>query len=121
MAGSSAKKPKLRQRIVHCFPYPLSKKRRSGTAEWMLQGVVYFLYCEAASAVKIGFTTQNVRLRMGAIQCGNPYPVVLLALLNGTTATEEELHLKFQDLWMRGEWYRYEGALADYIDGLDVG
>jgi hypothetical protein len=36
----------------------------------------------------------------------------------GDAATEGTLHQRFAKLRVRGEWFRYEGALKEYVERL---
>lgn len=64
--------------------------------------------------VKIGITT-NLDLRMSGLQ--TPEPVTLYALLPGWAREEQELHARFAEYRMQGEWFLRKGALAEWIDG----
>lgn len=77
---------------------------------------VYFMRC--GEFVKIGFSSEAV-VRIQAIEACTPYPVEVLALLALTRKKackyENELHMRFSDLRHRGEWFRYTGALREFI------
>lgn len=78
-------------------------------------GRVYFLLCDGFC--KIGFAT-CVSIRHAAIQASNPNEVIVAGHVYGTLQDERALHKRFADLRGRGEWFRYEGALRDYVEGL---
>lgn len=81
-----------------------------------LVGTVYFVGFD--DYVKIGFTTMPVEKRVERLQTGSPKPLRVLATQLGCTVRERGLHTRFADLRLHGEWFRNEGPLADYIDGL---
>jgi hypothetical protein len=65
--------------------------------------------------VKIGISA-NVDERMVTLQ--TPEPVQLYALLDGWLREEMELHKRFAEYRLQGEWFRKEGALADWVATL---
>jgi hypothetical protein len=76
------------------------------------RGRVYFV--RAGNAVKIGFS-RNVERRLVDLQISFPSRIELLLALRGSVVTERQLHHKFRSLRLNGEWFKFEGALADYI------
>jgi hypothetical protein len=76
---------------------------------------VYFMLC--GNRVKIGVATK-VNGRLSAIQTHNPDKIELLTCLPGDEALESKLHSRFAKLHIRGEWFRYEGALKKYVQSL---
>jgi hypothetical protein len=70
----------------------------------------YFVRC--GGFVKIGIAW-NVRHRLCGLQVGNPEPLELLGELTGDH--EIELHGLFREYRHRGEWFRLEGTLAEYL------
>lgn len=64
--------------------------------------------------VKIGMTT-NVDLRMTNLQ--TPEPVKLFALIDGWRREELELHKRFAEYRLQGEWFLKKDALAEWING----
>lgn len=67
--------------------------------------------------VKIGFTTRSVASRVAGLQTGCPHLIEVLELIPGTRATEAHLHMRFNDYRAAGEWFRNEGAVAEWIEG----
>lgn len=74
------------------------------------RSVVY--YARTGDLVKIGYTT-NLTHRMSAIG-----PDELLVTEPGGPKREHERHQQFIELWARGEWFRYEGALRTHVAEL---
>jgi hypothetical protein len=74
-----------------------------------LQTYVYFI--SDGTAIKIG-KSDNPNKRMNSLQIGNPRELSLL----GTTPliTEEEVHILFKDLKIRGEWFENHQLILDY-------
>lgn len=63
--------------------------------------------------VKIGITT-DLNMRLSALQ--TPEPVKEYALLNGWLREERALHDRFAQYRLKGEWFRKEGDLAEWIE-----
>jgi hypothetical protein len=79
---------------------------------------VYFVSCEAPDfPVKIGITS-NVPVRLAALRCALPYPVILLADIPGDADVERSLHIGFAESRLEGEWFSRTPELMSYIEGL---
>jgi hypothetical protein len=81
-----------------------------------------------ASIVKLGFTesgsgaNQKAALsRMSSMQVGNRRELVLIATCIGTMKEEQALHRRFRAQWVRGEWFRNEGPVADWVQSIATG
>lgn len=70
----------------------------------------------SAPFVKIG-TTSDVRTRFRALVAANPHDIEVVAVLVGGHKTERTLHARFAAHRHRDEWFREEGALAEWIAG----
>ena len=79
----------------------------------LMQGKVYFALCD--QAVKIGFA-KEVSKRLAAIQVSQAQEVRLLGCIDGTQAMERDFHRRFKKHHIRGEWFRLEGRLAEFIE-----
>jgi hypothetical protein len=67
---------------------------------------VYFVTCREANAVKIGSSLEP-HARLPEIQWGCPLPLTLEAVRPGGNSEQEfELHRRFADDRIRGEWFR---------------
>lgn len=78
-------------------------------------GVIYFLQHD--SFIKIGFTVDlKNRCREYNVSLPNGYKI--LAKLPGALATETAMHTVFEEYHHRGEWFRHEGRLAEFITHL---
>lgn len=76
---------------------------------------VYFMLC--GKNVKIGVATK-VNSRLSHVQTGSAETIKLLRCMPGDESLEKKLHKKFAGLHVRGEWFRYEGELREYIQSL---
>lgn len=80
---------------------------------------VYFI--EAQGFIKIGFTS-NLPQRIQAIRSGIPYgETILLHDIPGDFDLEVDMHRKFSHLRERGEWFRKEPELLDFIAAIKNG
>lgn len=80
-----------------------------------------FLYAVKQSCalglIKVGHSL-DVRHRLRAMQTDNPYQLSIAGTAIGTRADEAALHRRLAQHRMRGEWYRDEGAVSEWISGL---
>lgn len=77
------------------------------------ESCVYFVQEADQPYVKIGISTANdINLRIGQLNVGNPRPLVLRRLVRGDRLTEAMLHRHFLDYRVRGEWFLADGELA---------
>lgn len=81
------------------------------------QGFVYFMRINGRGHVKIGFTVDVIK-RFSGHQTSMPGTPVLMGAMHGTAATEKKLHEKYADLHVKGEWYKYTGALKAFVEAL---
>lgn len=90
------------------------EERRAATVdrERSGSGLIYFI--RSNLLVKIGKSI-NVEQRLEAFS--DPQ-LELLATEPGYTRLESQLHSRFEPLRVRGEWFRLEAPLTDYIRGL---
>lgn len=77
---------------------------------------VYFI--QDGEYIKIGFSSTGAIDRLLVLQGANPRPLTLVATMPGTKALETELHARFHSLRVRGEWFRAEAPLLDFIRSL---
>lgn len=76
--------------------------------------VVYFIRSGDTGLVKIG-RTDNVQRRLSELQTGNHSKVTLAYVVAGSSHEERKLHYRFKRHRERGEWFREEGGLADFL------
>jgi hypothetical protein len=75
---------------------------------------VYFIEC--GGYIKIGYT--SLKARLSSLATANPYPLKVLATVEGDQQTEELLHNRFADAFHRGEWFRKTPELLAFIDEI---
>lgn len=83
---------------------------RSPTVRWPM---IYFI--RADSAIKIGYSV-NPEMRLGELQVGAQHDLELLGVMHGEREDEGKLHKQFANLRIRGEWFRAERVLLDFIE-----
>lgn len=81
-------------------------------------GWIYFILSD--HAIKIGFSIEPKR-RLESIQISNHHTLEVLAAVPTSLITEREAHKRFQHLRIRGEWFRAEKELLNFIDALKAG
>lgn len=77
-----------------------------------IKGEVYFV--RAGDNVKIGFTI-NLQARLRQLQTGATEGLELLGTIPCGADRERLIQLSFARYRVRGEWFRIEGDLADFI------
>lgn len=78
---------------------------------------VYFMRYGTSDRVKIGYT-KRMNKRLCGLESGTPENLHLLATVTGGRAQETRLHKRFAAYRIRGEWYKLEGKLAEYVAAL---
>jgi hypothetical protein len=73
---------------------------------------VYVAQC--GNQVKIG-TTKNVHGRIESFRRVNPFPIHLLAVINGDRAVEASFHVRFAKYRTRGEWFLLSDEIKQWI------
>lgn len=67
--------------------------------------------------VKIGWTKGELEGRLKGLRTGAPEPLVVYGTIQGTMAEERELHARFADYRLQGEWFRKRGRFSAWIRG----
>ncbi len=78
-----------------------------------VRGFVYFI--QAGDAIKIGFS-KNPPDRLAGLQTSHHEDLLLLGSIKGTPEDERNHHQMFCHLQLRGEWFRAEEELVEYIN-----
>jgi len=69
--------------------------------------VIYFIKDTGSLAIKIGYSKKPNK-RLSGLQTANPHKLLLLGTVPGTEKDEEELHGKFAQFRLEGEWFKGE-------------
>lgn len=77
---------------------------------------VYFLQSKATGLIKIGTTRRKVADRVAEIQISLAERVEVIGAVSGSYQLETRIQEMFTDLKERGEWFRPESKLIDYIE-----
>ena len=75
--------------------------------------VVYFV-SGSNDRVKIGHTT-NLKSRVRTLRTAHPDKLEIRLVLPGTREDEQELHRRFSDQHINGEWFRLDEVILDFI------
>lgn len=78
---------------------------------------VYFLRIKGTDEVKIGYS-RRLNSRISDLSIAHSKELELIATVSGGVEAEGRLHRRFHRYRIRGEWYRIEGKLAEYIKKL---
>lgn len=78
-------------------------------------GWVYFIACVETKRCKIGFTRGDVQKRLKNLQTGSAGALRILAQQPGTPTTERNLHQRFSEQRIHGEWFEMSGELFAYL------
>lgn len=80
---------------------------------------LYFIESQCAERrIKIGIAS-DVKTRLGTMLVNSPYPLKLLKLVPGSASLEKELHRRFADDRLTGEWFKRSDELLTLIESLD--
>jgi len=77
--------------------------------------VIYFAQSRTTRLIKIG-TTECLRTRLPELRQQADGEVDVLGVTDGSFAEETSLHQHFQHLHVKGEWFRPEAELRDFIE-----
>jgi hypothetical protein len=91
---------------------------RVPTPRFERDGYIYFATCQEDPdfPIKIGYATE-LKSRLGGLQTGLPWKVVLLASFVGTRDDERKLHLYYRHDRLLGEWFKRSADLIELIKG----
>lgn len=78
---------------------------------------VYYVLAPELDLIKIGFAS-DPKARFSKIQSDSPVRLVLLGFEEGDEATEAARHVMFGAYRQRGEWFRHDGTLRDFVQLL---
>lgn len=76
---------------------------------------VYFIRADGPGLIKIG-VAGSVQHRLSTLQTASPVPLTLIAVIPGVgQPVESELHERFAEDRVRGEWFEPSAKLLSYI------
>jgi len=80
-------------------------------------GYVYLVHCKGTTYYKIGISKIDYHLRLSGIQSGCPFELEMIYVIhsNDYRNLEKELHHKFRDKCVRGEWFDLDKASLDTV------
>lgn len=97
----------------HYLKFLIEKKKRE-----LRQGgekhYVYFMGNLKYKFCKIGYSN-NPNKRLSSIQIGCPFTLEIIKTIEGSQEREKKTQKYFKKYKERGEWYRIEGELKDYL------
>lgn len=76
--------------------------------------MIYFARSQKTGLVKIGFTSDFKR-RIHHLNSLNNDRLTLVGLIEGDMQTEREMHTRFSDARVRGEWFKPCSAMAEFM------
>lgn len=71
---------------------------------------VYFITCRHTGTVKIGSSVEP-RARLKELQTAHPFELKVEAVLPGGCAEERDMHRRFADERLKGEWFKLTDML----------
>lgn len=80
--------------------------------------MIYFVQVNHTGPVKIGYTRVTPSYRLTFLQCGNPFKLNIRGVIQGTKADEQNLHRKFRQHRIRGEWFKHRGNVKQFVRAL---
>ena len=82
------------------------------------KGFVYFIGpANDDGPIKIGFTAGEAKNRLRSLQTGHPHPLKILAVFEGSVNMEKEVHRRFAEARVHGEWFNRTPELLQMISG----
>lgn len=81
-----------------------------------VDSVVYFLLDPGTNCIKIGNSSlKNLSKRISEIQISTPNVLSVMGVMWGGLDVEKALHEQFAESRVRGEWFRADADLLEYI------
>jgi hypothetical protein len=77
--------------------------------------MIYFIQNTDTKHIKIGYS-DNIRRRLSELQITSPHELTILTICEGGIEVEKELHDKFNNHYVRGEWFSPSEELISYIN-----
>jgi hypothetical protein len=77
--------------------------------------MIYFIQDIESKHIKIGYT-KNIKSRISNLQVGSSSKLKLLGYISGDLTLEKEIHYIFREFTVRGEWFRVDQTIIDYLN-----
>ena len=77
--------------------------------------MIYFIKSESGH-VKIGFSENDVNGRLKSLQCGCPFRLSVMKIIDGDRTQEGLIQKKFKKARCQGEWFAITEELAFFIE-----
>lgn len=77
--------------------------------------MIYLITCLQNNSCKIGFSS-DPKKRLTSLQTSNPYKLELSAIIDGDIIKEKELHEKFKEFSLLGEWFKYNQSIMEFFN-----
>ena len=80
-------------------------------------GYVYLVHCKGTTFYKIGISKLDYHLRLSALQSGCPFELEMIYVIHSSNyrKSEQEVHHKFRDKCVRGEWFDLDEASLNTV------
>jgi hypothetical protein len=79
------------------------------------KGHIYFIQQGENGAIKIGYSTDPEK-RLRTLRTASPYPLQMRLVIEGGKKLEKELHDKFADCQLDGEWFEATDVLLRFME-----
>ena len=76
--------------------------------------MIYLIVNREEKFCKIGYSIEP-KSRLAQLQTGNPYPLELLSVIEGEIQLEKEIHERFKECRLQGEWFVLTQDILDYF------
>ena len=111
----------LRDYVERNYPRGIAPPTVSERLGHVIRGLVYFISTDevAKFPIKIGYSTlAGYKQRMISLQIGCPYKLQSLCTTPGARQDELDIQRDFAHLLIRGEWFRRDPSLNEFIETL---
>jgi len=103
--------------VVHAR-LPEAQKVLTAPFKTIDKGRVYFIGpANDDGPIKIGFTSGDAEERRRSIQTYHPESLKVIGVIEADFKTEKEIHRRFAESKLRGEWFKRTPELLSFIAG----
>ena len=78
---------------------------------------IYFIQQGDDGPIKVGYSTSPEE-RLRALQTASPYSLRLLKVVEGGEALEKQIHTRFAENQLQGEWFQPTDTFVAYLESL---